>query len=112
MVSQYRYVITEFQDLNGCRINATHENARAENKSTLAITFRRIDQLCSTDQEIDPALCLRFSLIQPGCHVLSGSNALIAVAVASVVLPRSFWSGTPSWLTMNVMMPVLPYSAG
>src|SRR5262249_17504871 len=46
------------------------------------------------------------------CHVRSGLNAFIAVAIDVVVCPRSFSCTTPSWLTMKVMMPESPYLAG
>ncbi len=45
-------------------------------------------------------------------QLASGSNSVIADAVSVVVLPKSFWSNTPSWFMMNVITPELPYSAG
>jgi hypothetical protein len=41
-----------------------------------------------------------------------GSNVLIAVAMFVVSCPKSFCSTTPSWLTMKVITPELPYIAG
>src|SRR5262249_26995539 len=45
-------------------------------------------------------------------QVESGSKRLIARALAAVSRPRSFSNTTPSWFTMKVMIPELPYSAG
>src|SRR5271169_3326077 len=45
-------------------------------------------------------------------QLASGSNSVIALAVSVVVVPKSFWNSTPSWLMMNVITPELPYSAG
>lgn len=47
-----------------------------------------------------------------GFHVLSGLNSVIAEATSSVVFPTSFWSKTPFWLIMKVMMPESRYCAG
>ena len=47
-----------------------------------------------------------------GLHPVSGSKSVIAAAASGVAFPRSFCSGTPSWLIMNVITPELPYSAG
>src|SRR6266850_304068 len=46
------------------------------------------------------------------CHVRSGLYVFIASAIWGVFGPRSFWYTTPSWLTMNVMIPETPYLAG
>ena len=42
----------------------------------------------------------------------SGLYAVVARASAAVPGPRFFWYTTPSWFTMNVMIPVSPYFAG
>jgi hypothetical protein len=38
----------------------------------------------------------------------SGSNSLVAAAIAAVCGPRSFWKTVPSWLTIKGMMPDAP----
>src|SRR5882762_2288419 len=46
------------------------------------------------------------------CQLALGLYSLIALAMVSVFLPRSFWYTTPSWSTMKVMTPEERYSAG
>ena len=42
----------------------------------------------------------------------SGLNFSIAAVAVAVSSPRSFCHTRPSWLTMKVMIPLAPYSAG
>src|SRR6266481_6546124 len=42
----------------------------------------------------------------------SGLNVWMAFAAAAVFAPKSFSRTIPAWLTMNVLIPEPPYSAG